>query len=636
MQCSFPSFCYTYIKQRAIFNVGVAFLLLCLFASNSFSQCCSFSDYTTNHYCGNDGNRRIEMNFNSSAIYVYVGGGFLGDCGISVSNPSSYFASFISLSSLCGSYSGPGSAVLNEGPCPDGGCLPLAQFTVVACVSPRSGSPPSPCSDPAPIPVPQCNGGQGLFAISVYTPFPTIFGSNYTPTTDGRGSYFLWPSGAVAWQSGAVLGSNTGVLDRPDGSQCEGLGFSQYACPQGFASSSSGSAQSSNSISQPCEENDEDPACVCPLNPNSIICQSSSSSAEETSSGSSGQPDICDEFPNLPQCECQRNPSLPWCNSIGSSNSSGGGGSGGGLSSASSMYDPCEMFPNMWYCTGNGSGNDSTGFNNGGSSGSNVGGVWSGGGNGGTSGNGGNGSTTCLTNNNCNWARIDVQLTQLGVETETRDLVREVAKLAYKGYKLSNEQNILLHSVVNAVENGSSSTSGAIDKMAKDLGYKMDSSVNAINGLGSKLGGKLDSLSGSIDNFGTKLGNKLDSIGSIFGKSDCEGDNCAPGGVGVADTTGLRGKANSLIAGGGKGFAPYTESQISALIPSKISSGQCPVIDRQLSFFGTSIPFKIDFNHLVKGSDFDWAKFMKACLLITVYFINTFSMIAIFRSGGHK
>lgn len=284
--------------------------------------------------------------------------------------------------------------------------------------------------------------------------------------------------------------------------------------------------------------------------------QSSSSAGSSDSQGSSNSNDLIDKCrsnPHLPECSCTFYPNNPWCNE-------------------------CALHPELAFCNGNGN---------------------------------------CSNLNDCNWARIDVQLEQYGVEKEIRDKMKDLHTLLEMGYNLSSEQKGILEALINAVNSGS------------------DGSIEAINRLGSRL----DSLgSGIVGGVGDKIDGMLDGIkdffSDLFGKGDCEGDGCAPGGLGAGDTSGFSSKVNKMIAGGGKGFAPWTNSQIEALIPIKMASGQCPVIDKQLSFFGTSIPFKIDFNNLVNG--FDWAKFMKSCLLITVYFINTFSMIQIFRSGGRK
>jgi len=516
-----------------------------------------------------------------------------------------------------------------------------------------------PCSDPVPIPDNRCNTG---FA---------FWGTDETEILRALG---YWGEGAinspsVPWHTEtAPVGSCN--LSRPDGSQCStpvvndpaqngcytegGLTLSvnqvYYVCSDGRGAessssggqSSSSSEGSSSSSSELCPN--DDPECVCAINPSAFICQSSSSSQPSQSSSSGGSPDICDAMPTLPQCECQRNPSLPWCSNV--TPSSGSGGSSGSNSPAN---DLCTDFPNLIFCQSSDSGG------NGGSAGSSAGssspsgGLPNGGGVNFGSGNGGNGNdsngVTCLKNNNCNWARIDVQLEQLGVERDTRNLIKDIASLQQAGYNLTNEQNILLHSTLQAVNSGSADIVNAIDRLASRMNSSDSSNNDNFNSSLTKWGDMLNKTFGEngskLDNISSTLGSKIDSLkallGSFFGSGSCEGDDCNPA-AGTADTSGLRSKANSQIAGGGKGFTPYTDKQINDLIPSKIGSygSSCPVIDKQLKFYGTSIPFHMDFNDLVPGSGFNLAKFIRAILLISVYFINAFSMLAIFRSGGRQ
>jgi len=618
MQCSFSTFRYSCVKQRASFNVGVAFLILFLFFSKSFSLVTSYYASGPGACTGGSASMACSFNRNNGACSA-------GSPAPSLP-PGSTFSDALVVGYASGGCGDECSATgINSASCralsptiTDG--RPVTWFIRCQCffsVISNNGS-LSFCSDPVPIPAPQCNGGNGLFmrGSSQVLAFKLedMFG---VPNYENMGNfwYYTWDNGSqTATSNISPPGAENNPSTLPDGSQCNNFnqGDGQLTdlliCPLGHESPPD--PPSSSSSEEPSSSSSEPPA------------SSSSSEQGGQSSSGGGSPDLCTEFPTLPYCECQRNPSLPWCSNAGSSNSNNGG------QSSNSSFDLCTDFPHLIFCQSSDSGGGSSGGSNGGTSSASSGGTNDGGINFG-GGNGGEGNATCLANNNCNWARIDVQLNQLGVETQTRDIVANIASLQQAGYNLTNEQNILLHSVLQAVNSGNADIVGAINGLA--------SAVNSAS-------------SANNDNFNSQLSTWQDMMNKIFGSGSgdgsgdgegdgsgsCEGDNCVPGGLGVGDTSGFSGKANRMISGGGKGFAPYTESQISALIPSKISSGQCPVIDKQLSFFGTSIPFHIDFNHLVKGSDFDWAKFMKACLLITVYFINTFSMIAIFRSGGHK
>jgi hypothetical protein len=665
MLCSFSVFRYSRIKYGMSFNAGVAFFIFLLLASNSFSQTifsvaysvtCSPSDWCTSFSFG-----------------LGNGGASCSFCGSSQSDnvpiPAGCTAIETSCSHTCSKQ--------DNSPCVGTGCGGGASgaywgwknFSLQATVTYQCDSsiPPPllPCSRPSPVSDSRCKGGQGLWRADQN--FSSLFGNDYTSVVDGDRSYWQWSSGATAWRYSVTDLENphlemcpsqpNGVcpFDRPDGSSCTPdvysfVAYANVSCPLGFAdspssSSGGGESSSSSSDSDPCPN--DDPECVCAINPNSLICQSSSSSSDDgsdQSSSSVGSSDLCIEFPNLPQCECQRNPSLPWCSNFTSSS-----GSDSSSGSNSPANDLCTDFPHLIFCQSSDSGSGSSGGSNAGGSSSpsgvnNDGGVNFGSGNGGSPGNGNDpDGVTCLKNNSCNWARIDVQLEQLGVERDTRNLIKDIVSLQQAGYNLTNEQNILLHSTLQAVNSGSADIVNAIDRLASRINSADSSNNDNFNSSLTAWGDMLNKTFGDngskLDNISSTLGEKIDGLkdwlGSFFGSGSCEGDDCNPA-AGIADTSGLRSKANSMISGGGKGFAPWTNSQIDALIPSKIASGQCPVIDKQLSFFSTKIPFHIDFNNLVKGSDFDWAKFMKACLLITVYFINTFSMIAIFRSGGHK
>jgi len=362
--------------------------------------------------------------------------------------------------------------------------------------------PPPPCSDPVLIQDSRCKGGYGQWVADV-DPVPWFAYYYVALTSWSESCEILTPNGTSCLLTGnsCYVGGQGGVYNQylrcPSGcvnEGCSGGGVSSVS--GGSSSSGSGSSSSGSWCSDPANASSD--FCQCVMNPNLPMCEPGP------------QPDICEEFPNLPLCECRRNPSLPWCGGITPSSSVSGGGDGGSGSggSSGSMYDPCEMFPTMWYCQGDGSSSGSGGgFGGVGSSsasGGNVGGVWSGNGNGGTVGGEGN-DPTCLKNNNCNWARIDVQLTQLRVETQTRDLVRDIAALSQAGYNLTNEQNILLHSVLTAVSSGSADV------------------VNAINSLASAV------VSGSSDNFNSALSSWQDMMNNAFGSNGSKLDNIGRG-----------------------------------------------------------------------------------------------------------
>jgi len=395
----------------------------------------------------------------------------------------------------------------------------------------------------------------------------------------------------------------------------------------------------------------------CINNPSSEFCVSSSSGGSSAGSNSSssvstGVFDWCKEHPNDSNCKtlsdyCREHPGSSGCEGFYPDGPGGGpyGGDGGGSSGS----------------TGGGGSSGSTG--GGGSSGSTGGGGSagssspSGGSSAGSGANctdedddcdyGGSDSTGtgegCKNFSNCDWAKYNTQVKQFAVEKQMRDSLIEIAKLLRYGYNISNDQLRALQSMKDSLSIGLRGIGDAIDNLAKSMSARDSNSTGNFNSFLTGWGEMLDKHfgTGSGDGSGSSgSGSGSASSGSGWGEGDygCEGDNCAPGGTGVGDLSGYGTKANSQIAGGGKGFTPYTDEQINKLMPTKMGSygSQCPVIDKQLKFYGTSIPFHLDYNDLVPGSGFNLAKFIRSLLLIMVYFINAFSMIAIFRSGGRQ
>jgi hypothetical protein len=181
--------------------------------------------------------------------------------------------------------------------------------------------------------------------------------------------------------------------------------------------------------------------------------------------------------------------------------------------------------------------------------------------------------------------------------------------VSYDGYFMYIQGNLL-------------NNTGNAARLLGDVNYYLGELLSSVNSLGDRLGS--DSGSG-----GSSAGS-----GASSGSGGCDGDDCVPGGIGPADLSGLDGKANTIIQGGGRDFSVWSNSQIGSLIPSSISVGQCPVINQTIKFGGKSHAVKIDFNNLVPGSSFNLAAFIRAVLLISVYFLNIITMIRIFQSGG--
>jgi hypothetical protein len=115
-------------------------------------------------------------------------------------------------------------------------------------------------------------------------------------------------------------------------------------------------------------------------------------------------------------------------------------------SSSSGKYpDPCEDFPDLPQCRNNSSDSGS------------------GGGSGGENG-------SCKNLNNCSWARIDVQLAELGVAQDIRSGINNLAGLLQNGYNIESQQLGALNGIIGALGSGTSDIVGAINGLAGALG----------------------------------------------------------------------------------------------------------------------------------------------------------------------
>jgi len=669
---------YTRIKRSQInLNMGVAFLILFLFKLNSFAQCFVAADPNYHSAPSEISGFNVSCSNTTGLCAIGIAGSALGTIPI---DPC--------VEVLGGTFSLSGTNLYNNGAVCSGDVVVDAStnwrspakysycwyWTLTACfltsrkTDGSCGSFISPCSDPVPISAPQCNGGNGLTyqagRLDGTGILHNMFGDAVGEGAVGNTMYWKYANAGAF----ANFANNEGTL--LDGTSCNnfnsGAGqlFNFVACPTGFAegyppdppSSSSGQSSSSEAC------NEELPECICPINPNAIVCQGSSSSEASISSSSGGYSsgggqsssgaDLCTEFPTLPYCECQRNPSLPWCSgAVGSSGSNGGG------QSSDSGFDLCTEFPSLIFCQSSDSGGGSSSPSGGSSSpsggssnssgGTNDGGINFGSGNGGT--NDGNGtSTTCLANNNCNWARIDVQLTQLGVETQTRDYVRDIAALQSAGYNLANEQNILLHSVLQAVNSGNADVVGALNGLASAVASA--SSANS-EGIASQLTSWQDMLNNTFGTNGSKLdnmGNSLDSLKNGFAGGI--GDGVADGlGKFAGDTAGT-GEFNDGLAqnGNGAGSAMGDSLGNGLVARNKIkqaikidsasfaflgNSSACPVWD--LSFNAGIVSCNSCKIDLCNVYGFNAGAVIRAIIwliaLVSVLFMN----LQVLKTGGH-
>ena len=235
-------------------------------------------------------------------------------------------------------------------------------------------------------------------------------------------------------------------------------------------------------------------------------------------------------------------------------------------------------------------------------------------GSGGGNGSSGSGSGDCENLSGCDWAKLSYQLEQLGVEQEIRDELQDI---------------------YNRLGQGQSNDDYNTGRVLAGLGA-LDSSIRAgAMSIGDGIRGLADLLGGGGNGDGNGNGNgegEGSGDGSTSSGGSCTGDDCLGAAGGVGDTTGMGGKADALIRGGGR-VSIYTDQQIGALIPVP-SGGQCPVISGNVGLAGSSRQVSFDFNNLVPGSPFNVASFIKTVLLLFVYFANVFTMLKIFQSGG--
>jgi len=123
------------------------------------------------------------------------------------------------------------------------------------------------------------------------------------------------------------------------------------------------------------------------------------------------------------------------------------------------------------------------------------------------------GAGNCVDLANCDWAKLDVQLQQLSVETQIRNKIREMAELAEKGYNLSVEQKALLDSVVGKL----SGINKGLDSLRSGLGDAIAEGLGKFAGDTAGTGAFNNSLSEYGNGSGSAMG---DSLGNGAGAKD--------------------------------------------------------------------------------------------------------------------
>ena len=460
------------------------------------------------------------------------------------------------------------------------------------------------CSDFLPIPAPACKGGTGLWAIGSAA-------LNSAPGVE-FGGVFIWSLGLV------------GLNDRPDGSQCQHDGLDidivGYVCPLGPAddepSSSSAAVEpepsSSSKSGSLCDDPEElinNPACACRLNPSDPSCNY----------------DVCERYPSLYGCQpdtispsniCDSYPGLPGCGNFPGDTLRGGmGGLGSGDIDT----------------VGSGGGPGPGGGDSGGNT--VVGGVVGAGGN-------------CTSLSNCDWSKLSVQLQQLGVDVETRDLVRDLLKGALVLSDINYRQENLLRDVNDALSDGFGNVSDSLSGFKGLLGRVLDSVSGGLSGLRGSLdsgfAGMSDGLSGLRGSLDSGFAGLPGTIADALGKW-------------LSDTSGSGGFGDSLSGWGSDGFGG-TGSQMGdslgdgSVIRGKIRSavgidsssfsflgggGACPVINASFDSGVHGIKNSKNIN-LCDIYGFNVASALRAFLWLVVLVSGLWMNLEILRTGGRS
>jgi hypothetical protein len=299
--------------------------------------------------------------------------------------------------------------------CTDYGVTDRTHEVTCTFVFYNKNDPNPPCSQFLPVAAPSCKGGQGIQFIDGHTngtgKLYSMYGNSSVENNYGGSYSWEWVTGQSALAQLAPFPHDTtnNTTNRPDGSTCSlydgggGMLLLFTICPNGFADDySSSSAFSSNS-------------------------QSSSSDGVSSDSGMSSDSGGC---------------------SIKVKNDDGT------WSCMDKPVQPCEVMVNgvcmddswkdckvmvdgeCWEYHDKGGG-DGSGGGGSGSSGSGLG---------------------CENLHNCDWAKLDVQLAQLGVETAVRDAIRLMGNDVREGKNLSAEQLRVLNAILGALGSGSGSS----------------------------------------------------------------------------------------------------------------------------------------------------------------------------------
>jgi len=434
------------------------------------------------------------------------------------------------------------------------------------------------CSQPVPVSAEACKGGQGLWlqtsALSASVVLGGMFGDLKPFLSSGGVNYYNTSSGAQ-FKETFLHYQNTpyDTLTNVNGSQCvnnsEGQIFGYLVCPLGFETepdlSSSSASDNSSSSGTPGE--------------------SSSSSQKGCKFGQIEMPDgSCFECSSgiIVNGECQE-------------------------------ADKCRVMVNG-VCVSEENPETCSGVMVDGK-------CFSGPPQSSSSGSGGDGDGNCSDLSNCDWAKVDVQLAELGVAIETRDAVRNLIQLSQAGYNVSEQQLQALQGLrsdlIGSVGSGTNEIVNSIDNLARIL--------NGSGGDGS--GGFIDGISGGVSDGLGKFASDTTGQGgldSLFG--GLGGDGFGGGGLmgdSLGDGSRQRQKIKQAIGVDSTSFSFLGDSE------------QCPVIPLKFDVGIWGIKNDNDLD-LCDVYGYNVAKVLRAILWLSFLVYCFFMDLNVLRSGGRS
>jgi hypothetical protein len=246
----------------------------------------------------------------------------------------------------------------------------------------------------------------------------------------------------------------------------------------------------------------------------------------------------------------------------------------------------------------------------------------SGSGSGGDQSSGSGTGLGCSDLSNCDWAKLDTQLEQLGVEKQIRDKINDIAGLIENGYNLEQRQLTAIEGVIDAVNNSTGTITGAIGNGARDI-------VGAINGLADALGngngndgtGIADGVADGLDKFSKDTAGQggLDSLLGSFGFGVGGGEM----GDSLGDGTGIRNRIKEAVGIDSARFAFLG------------TGGDCPVFDMTFNTGVLGIRHSGNIN-LCNVSGYNAASVLRAMMWLIVIVGCLFMNLHTLKTGGRS